>query len=387
MEIPVKLFRLRWVSIGLALFMLLATIVLPAAALDAHSGRSIRLVTVAELEQLLAQGRGQSDRDIAKQLSSVELTQRLSDRRWRKWDPKLPGRRSHQALEVLADTSAFLQLPSADILDAPAPDLNAQRVIMKQTVDYVLGLSHLLPNLFATMQTIAFKNLPREVVARRGAGMIGMWQPMKFISSSEALVTYRDGAEILGPASDKLLPSERHPLVTSGEFGPILAMVLFDAAHGQMTWSHWEKGLSGIQAVFDYSVPLAQSHYQPGYCCTMGRISMVKVGYSGEIAVDPSSGRVLRLTMLTATPPDIPMIWSGTMVQYGPVDLGNKIYFCPLRTVSISQAMPETEAYSLGNVMVNGGSLSQGPLRTLLNDTVFENYHLFRATVRILPAH
>lgn len=373
------------------LFLLVVAGLWPAGAQRPRGDSGVRQVSVAELEQALARVHGENDKQLAKDLSTMELTERLSDARRERWDAQMPGSRSRAAFEVIADASAFLALPAADLPNRPAPDLATQRRIIGLTVDYVKTLAHVLPNLYATKATVSFRNVQPEVMASAGEGMIAVWQPMRLVGRSTTTVTYRDGAEVQGSTAKSLRPDPGHPLVTRGEFGPILDLVLVEAAHGRLEWSHWEPGTPwlpgtpGLEAVFRYSVPLAQSHYQPGYCCRDGKYWEKTAAYHGEIAVDPESGVVERLTLETDLLPGSPLVWTGTMVRYGAVELGGKLYPCPLRSESISQAMPDATVSPFANT-VPEDSVTSGALQTLLNDTVFENYRLFHASVRILGA-
>ena len=71
---------------------------------------------------------------------------------------------------------------------------------------------------------------------------------------------------------------------------------------------------------------------------------------------------------------------SGIMVEYGPQVLGGRTYICPARSVSISR-----QRFIMD---MHGWSESYkvyAPFETLLNDVVFDKYHLFHPTVRMLP--
>ena len=70
------------------------------------------------------------------------------------------------------------------------------------------------------------------------------------------------------------------------------------------------------------------------------------------------------MTLETDLKPDDPIIRSGMLVEYGPVEIGGKTYTCLVKSVSILQ--------------------QRKTLYTILNDVSFERYHLFRAETRIL---
>jgi VWFA-related protein len=180
-------------------------------------------------------------------------------------------------------------------------------------------------------------------------------------------------------------------LTTSGVFGPILGVVLIDAARSKLAWSHWEQGPTGLQAVFSYEVPKENSHYTLTYdsiptnpgCSTTPQTFSKVVAYHGKMAIDPASGTILRLMLLADMTPDEFIVNSGIEVEYGQVSIGGKDYFLPIRSVTSSLA------HSLLTVgsWEHGGcpSLAVTPgLQKSLNDGVFENYHVFRADAIVL---
>ncbi len=86
--------------------------------------------------------------------------------------------------------------------------------------------------------------------------------------------------------------------------------------------------------------------------------------YNGEIAIAPSSGAILRIVLKAAPGPANPLDVANIVVEYGPVELGGKSYTCPLRGIALSEGMQQLK---------------------WLNDVAFEDYHLFRPEMRILP--
>ena len=110
--------------------------------------------------------------------------------------------------------------------------------------------------------------------------------------------------------------------------------------------------------------------------------------HHGELAIDPETGAVLRLTMESEpgwiVEPDLqpvqPVTATRMMVEYGPVEIGGHKYICPDR----------------GVVMVRGRAVRPivfwdqrfeiyAPYETLLNDIAFTDYHKFGSESRILP--
>ena len=96
-----------------------------------------RRVTAAELEQMLEAARGNKDNEVAQELSSVELIERLSSAKLSAWKGRLPGDRSKGALVAVADRSVFLSAPAAEIPATATPDPATRRQILSRTIDYL----------------------------------------------------------------------------------------------------------------------------------------------------------------------------------------------------------------------------------------------------------
>jgi VWFA-related protein len=367
----------------LALLLLLAGTALPTFAANR--------LTVEQLEQLLAAAHGRRDVEIARQLSNLELTERLSTAKLSRWEADLPGPEARRSLVTLADESAFLDLPGAEIPATATPDFAEQRRMMALTVDYVSKTIHQLPNFFTTRDTIRFEDTPQ---GHQADTTIIPYEPLHPMGRSSETVLYRDGHEVVDSAAGKRKTPETPTagLNTLGEFGPILSTVLVDAAQSTLSWSHWEQGAAGPEAVFRYAVPRQKSHYQITFCCVPGdrgnRVFQQFSGYHGEIVIVPANGTILRLTLEADLGPSDAMAKADILVEYGPVEIGGKTYICPVRSVSISQEPAQASNISENNNF--RGTLIQyapGSLQTLLNDVAFGQYHLFRADVRVLTGN
>ncbi len=350
-------------------------------------------IMVSELEQTLAANRGLPDAEVSKQLSDLELTERLATAKFSRLEASLPGEKSRQALMVLADMSAFLAEPAADIPEHPAPDLATQRKILALTVNYAKQSVQQLPNFFATRVTRSFEDRLAVQPSSVGAAEVNQslaYLPMHLVGDTSVPVSFRDGHEVLEKAN--LDPRVRN-LETAGVFGPIVGTVLVDAARSKLAWSHWEQGSAGLQAVFSYEVRKEKSHYTITYdtaptnnpCVTAAQPFSTVVAYHGEMAIDPASGTIIRLMLQADLKPDeFAPAKSGIVVEYGQVSIGGEPYFLPVRSVT----------FSLGHSLHTVGGWGHGQgcptlsvtpgLQTSLNDVVFENYHVFRSDATVL---
>jgi hypothetical protein len=344
-----------------------------AALLSAFAAQAFaaRPVGVAELERMLGQVRNRSDFSIAAMLAGLELTERCSAARLAQWQAMAPGRRAHDALTALADASILLDLPASELPPDAAPSLDEQRRIVKLTIDYVAQAFPRLPNFLADRQTVYYEDATAQsafLINGRNRMPTADAEPLHVVSRSTVHVAYRDGKEVLDTSKGSHTPFiSRRQLTSSGEFGPILGLLAFDAAKGSLAWSHWERGPSGLEAHFTIAVPQEHSHFRVDLACGSG-VNAHFPAYHGEFAVDPATGAVLRLLVSATLPFPCPTVSSTIATEFGPVELGGHTYICPLHSVSISSAPADA---------------NNGP-RTQLNDVVFTNYRLFRAESRIV---
>ena len=200
---------------------------------------------------------------------------------------------------------------------------------------------------------------------------------LRAVRISRTTVQYSEGQEIAEPAPIKVAKTKNadQGLKTWGAFGPVLGLVLVDAAQNKLAWGHWEQGANGTLAVFRYSVPKDNSHYEVRYCCVAASYGMesnsfnVMSGYHGEIAVDPASGVIVRVTLQAELTAEDPISRADLAVEYGPVELGGTKYICPQRSVSSPWRGPS------GTCRIQRASwLAMGPVQMLLNHVDFDQF-------------
>jgi VWFA-related protein len=342
-------------------------------------------VSVDQLTALLATTHGSSDKEMARQLSDMELTERLRSAKLISLEAELQGNKARQALVALADASAFLDPPVSEIAAEDPPDAAEQREMQSKVVAYLTKTIPKLPNFFATRTTMFYAETAAnyEQAGEPGVG----YQPLHMTEISKATLLVRDGKEVADSGSTKSRkpkPSDNN-LTTYGTFGPILGTVILDAADGSgLTWSRWEQGADGRRATFSFTVPSEKSHYTVSTCCLPdgdGTVDFHKlVGYHGDITIDPETGTIFRLAVEADLKQIVPLIRSDVMVEYGPVRIGQKLYICPVRSVSIMRG----RTIRLTRLW-DAGYRTFAPFVTHLNDATFGEYHAFGAESRMLP--
>jgi VWFA-related protein len=332
-------------------------------------------VTVERLEQVISAAQGKPDGKVADQLEGFQLIERVSSERLLRWEKLLPGRRSREALVALADSSAFYDLPASEIPALAVPDTATQNRIFTLAARYAGNVIHQLPNFFATRETTYFEDTPSlETISpdiQNGVGLHA-YVPLRVVDRSSVQVTYRDGREVVAAAGSKgVKDSHSEHLSSTGEFGPILAIVMGDALRGAVSWSHWEQGAGGPEAVLRYAVPQAKSRYKVFSACE-AKAAWLTPAYHGEMAVEPATGNILRLTVVVDMPLNCQVTKVENLVEYGPVEIGGIQHICPIKSVSVSE------------LIVSNSKASAKVVQTQLNDVSFSGYHLFEAQARVL---
>lgn len=390
---------------------LVSLLAIPALAAD--KATLLETVTADQLAQRVAAEQRHGDKDLAHVLEGLELTERLSGTRRAQLTGLMHGDKSRQALTVLADASEILDLPPAEVPTDPAPTPDDQKAILARTVDFAANSVQILPRFFATRDTVRFeRDTPARIV--REPHPANAWidldsgtlhvlksvapqppslRPFRFVDAKQATVLYRGEQEVsLEDAHHGDKAGPERGAETWGEFGPILRLILTDVLATQPTWSHWEQAASGRLAVFRFEIPRKSSHYIVRYCCVplIGNLMMHPVsdapGYEGQIAVDPATGAVMRLLLLTH-PFYIPIERADIAVEYGYVNLGGKQYLCPRRSVTITVGHPPRgNAPPSSQDGEEGRVLSYEPEKTTtINDVRFDDFHMALGEMRVVP--
>jgi hypothetical protein len=374
------------------LMLLLTVFCVTAAGLFAAPPRDRpESLTAGQFGQRLAPLSHQRDKTAARAIAAIRLTERPDPAEEASWQSQLPGKYSIAAMRAVVDEAATLDPPPSAIPADPRPDITTQVQIVDRAIDYAKSILHRFPNFSALRSSTEFDITSPADIEDESRGIFFGPHPAatshKDLGPADSVasghlyleeswtqpVTYRDGHEVTEAAAQG--PAERPWLTTQGEFGPILSMVLVDAARGRLVWSHWEQDAQARIAVFHYEVSRAISHYSVQLSPDT---APEQPAYSGDLAIDPDSGSILRITVHAWLQEPGARVETGVAVEYGDVTIGGKAYLCPVHGVAYlklysSYAAPDDQA-------------APAPHSIHLNDVTFTHYHLFRSDVRILSA-
>jgi len=379
---------------------------------------AVKRMTVEQLQQTVAaaQASHRKDDEVVQQLAEVELTARLSSAALQRMIDASPGAGTTQALRAIADTSAFLPPPPGEIPNIPAPTIAAQKAMLAHTIQYVSRTLPGLPDFLATRKTEHYDDSPHPLTP-------GGWpvrSGFQYRDHDEIPIAFQDGRETDDPAMQSVRASAKKPdgkkdaappkaaprslgLESWGEFGPILGVVLVDAAKGKLSWARWEQLDGKPAAVFQFSVDRSTSHYtvqswDNGSSDVIGNVygsrrqgassaltvsgtpTMTRqaTGYHGLLTVDPETGTVLRIVIEADLRPEDTIQRGAIMVEYGPVRIGEGIYTCPTHSVTISLSHDLYQATKVSGLT--------DIVEMQLNDVSFTGYRRFGSQSTLLAA-
>jgi hypothetical protein len=353
-----------------------AWLLLAGMAWPAWAAKSL---SVEELDLLLATNQGKPDAHVAQQLAEVELTERVSPERLAKWEKEFAGPRTREELMRMADAAAFLKTPALDVMHIVPPDNDTQERMLELAADYAKTAFARLPSFDATRETTHLVDSPVDEQAqgavwhRNPLAMVsgkGEPKPLHVTGMTSATVTFRDGKEIPGIANEKGGADSQGPaaLETSGDFGALLGVVIGDILRGQVVWSHWEQTPGDPMAVLHYAVPPDQSNLKVRVAAGANS-DEVNPGYHGEIAIDPATGGILRVSVVTEMPGMFQGMQLATLVEYAPVALGDRTCVCPVHGVVYTKG-------PAGGAATDTQNAQNEMVQTQVNDVAFTHYRL-----------
>jgi VWFA-related protein len=373
------------ISLRLVTILALLAISLPALA--------SRRMTVEQLKQALASDSSlhRTDNEVAQQLGDVQLTARLNSSLRLQLIAQSPGPKSALAIRALADNSAFLDPAPEDLSSKPAPDLAAQKAVMGQVVHFVARTLPTLPNLTAMRVTQHFVDTVQGLKLTENRGLstesAELLGGLYLAGTNRTPIALRDGRETDDPtqttdaaaslkkasqskdSKTPMLSTASLGLASWGEFGPILGVVLVDAAKGKLAWARWEQEDGKPVAVFQFAVDRSISHYTVQYWhqnrgevvdshfaarqddrhgggasnVSAGEVKdrapalmRQSTGYHGYLAVDPATGIIQRISIEADLKPDDPIQRAAISVEYGLVKIGDGVFTCPTHSVAVS---------------------------------------------------
>jgi hypothetical protein len=295
-------------------------------------------LTVEQFLQFLASHRTAADKDLAGGLYQVDLTQRLNAQRLAEILPTLPGQESRDAVSAIADASAFLDPPPAELpADPPPSNGEQQRLIQGILTDAEHAY---LPTVDVDgIRTISrYRNLKFLTAGHSMPMPVVTPTPLLMDRTTETLA-YRAGLVVVTDRSPRPSPSAH--LVAGIEnwegFRGLLKPLAQDMRRSQVEWFRWEQGTTGKLGVFRFSVPESGSHLtlRTSMPPNMPGAYTGEPAYQCEISIDPAT-LVIQRYVVRAAPQDNNRISRMNLaVEFAPTLIGATSVLLPSRAIAL----------------------------------------------------
>lgn len=393
-----------------ALLLLAASPAFPAA----------KKITVADLKDMLATMHKESknDTEVATALKQVVLTEQLDRATMNSLADEVPGTLSNEQIYVLEARSAMLPPPAALVPTTAPLDAAAQHALLAKAATYASGSWGQLPALTATRTTLRFQDNVEALADASGMqggstnSGTGLWvnpyNYIHYINSTDTQIGIERGAEKL--PVDKTQWG-RNKMIQVMDPDPDLAFIFNQANETEsLKFARWEMVNGKPAAVFAYAVPKKKSKMAVNVCCfpevdQAGIMTLTgqngtgapggapgaaggargnfqtntswspykekNVGYHGEFFIDPDTGVIVRMNTVDEQKSSDMVHQLETRIDYGPVTVGGKALVVPLRSMMITEVVPNGEA--------GAGGFST---RTTLFTSEYKNYALAGGTAK-----
>lgn len=302
------------------------------AAAAAQGGTTVSdLVTQVRTEML----RDRTDKQVAKDLSKVKLSERLDDRTVETLQSEGAGPETVGQLLLLRDRSFGLPRPAKPAIpEPPAPSPAEQVQIWNAAHENSLSYTASLPDFICS-----------EVVRRyTDPDNKGGW---RLADTLVLKLTYFDREEeykliTVNNHSTRLSYEQMGGAITEGEFGSMLSSIFALKARTNRTWDHWTLLRSRPTHVYAFSITPANSEYQ----ITAGSVdrkeeNRVTAGQRGYVYIDASTNMVVRVIAAAyGIPADFSVQKVILLLDYDFLDVGGKHYLLPLHSETLLDAPP-----------------------------------------------
>lgn len=269
----------------------------------------------------------QPDKDVAAQLHSMHLSEKLEDVKIEMLQGEGAGPKTVAVLKELGTSSQSLVVappppPPVVRKSKPPPSYAEQQKIIDQMREYALNYSSTLPD-FVCKQ-----------ITQRYYDPLGHenWRTSDVIAAKLSYVGQQEHYEVLMANGQPVLNKDMHSLggtTSTGEFGSLLKYIFDPKSDAEFHWDRWGNIRTRLTHVFTFSVDQAHSTWG----ITDGETKRtVTPAYNGFIYVDSKTGQIVRINMQSVDiPADFPIQLANTQLDYDFTELSGQQFLLPLK--------------------------------------------------------
>ncbi len=288
-------------------------------------------------QDFLKDGR-MNDRELAKYLEKVKLTERLDDRDIEELQGTLTlGPKTLEALHELRDRTQNLTAAKPILEEKPAPipppSSEEQAAIISQARDYALSYSRQLPDFICTQVTRRYA-APRPGTKYGGpAGSSPSWQAQDTLTIKLSYFEQKEDYKLI-LVNNTITKQDYRTLggaTSTGDFGSMMKDIFEPGTEAHFEWDHW--GTLRGRRVMAFAYTVAQSRSQ--WHITYERSMDIVPAYHGLIYVDEKTHDVMRVTLAAQDlPAAFPVKMAETILDYDFQDISGHTFLLPLKATT-----------------------------------------------------
>jgi hypothetical protein len=289
-------------------------------------------------QQFLKDGR-MSDRELAKYLEKVKLTERLDDRDIEELQGTLAlGPKTLEALHELRDRTQTLAVakpivPEAKPVPIPPPTSEEQAAIISEARDYAMNYSRQLPDFICTQVTRRYA-APRPGTKYGGpAGSTPSWQALDTLTIKLSYFEQKEDYKLI-LVNNTITKQDYRTLggaTSTGDFGSMMKDIFEPGTEARFEWDHWGTLRGRRVMAFAYHVAQSRSQWHIMYERSMDIVP----AYHGLIYIDEKTHDVMRVTLAAQDlPATFPVKMAETVLDYDFQDISGHTFLLPLKATT-----------------------------------------------------
>ncbi len=219
--------------------------------------------------------------------------------------------------------AAGLLAPLAAQQAPAAPSADERKSLLERARAYAFDYIQTLPDFICN-----------ETVRRYREGMDpGTWDLTDTLDVRLSYYGHREDYKLLQVNYKAVPATTRYDSLTGsiseGEFGSLLRQIFEPDPSTEIHWAGWDSIGSTRVGVFSYRMTAERARYAVNFVINDSRYSAV-VGRRGSIAMEPDTGRILRVTSAAdGFAADFPVQSLVATLDYAPVTIGDRTFLLP----------------------------------------------------------
>jgi hypothetical protein len=272
-----------------------------------------------------------SDKDVAKFLESIKLSERLTPQAVEDLQSDGAGPKTVAALiQMVNQTESLKPAPAKIVMTAPTPTgpREPSEAEKQKALDEVTSFSR---DYVKTLPDFICKQVTwRSVDLHYEPGTEGSWSPydrliekLTFFDHKENYVlTQRNDTATIGKTWESIGGS-----ISRGEWATVLAEIFDPTTHTDFHWTRWGNLRGNLTHVFQYRVEQKYSHETVAF-----EKQEITAGFHGLVYVEQGDNIPLRITVAPDIPPDFPVQDVNQSVDYDTQKIGDESFLLPLKS-------------------------------------------------------